>query len=56
MGLDSVTPYLPYVEKSGKGLFILVRTSNPGREDFQYLQSEGEPLYDICLLYTSRCV
>ena len=47
MGLDSVTPYLPYVEKSGKGLFILVRTSTPGREDFQYLQSEGEPLYDI---------
>lgn len=48
MGMDSVTPYLPYVKEKEKGLFILVRTSNPGSRDFQYLQTEKEmPLYDI---------
>ncbi len=48
MGMDSVTPYLPYVKEKEKGLFILVRTSNPGSRDFQYLQTEKEmPLYDV---------
>lgn len=48
MGMDSVTPYLPYVKEKEKGLFILVRTSNPGSRDFQYLQTEREmPLYDV---------
>ena len=32
MGLDSVQPYLRY---SGKGAFLLCRTSNPGGDDFQ---------------------
>ena len=48
MGMDSVTPYLPYVKEKEKGLFILVRTSNPGSRDFQYLETEKEmPLYDV---------
>ena len=28
MGLDSISPYLPYAEKQGKGMFVLCRTSN----------------------------
>ena len=32
MGRDSVQPYLSY---SGKGAFLLCRTSNPGGDDFQ---------------------
>lgn len=48
MGLDSLTPYLPYIQKGGKGVFTLVRTSNPGSKDFQYLQTEKNmPLYDV---------
>ncbi len=48
MGMDSVTPYLPYVKEKEKGLFILVRTSNPGSRDFQYLETERKmPLYDV---------
>ncbi len=48
MGMDSVTPYLPYVKDREKGLFILVRTSNPGSRDFQYLETEKQmPLYDV---------
>ena len=30
MGLDSIQPYMPYMEKNGKGVFVLVRTSNAG--------------------------
>ncbi len=44
MGLDSITPYLPYLEK-GKGVFVLLRTSNPGSKDLQCLPYEGESLY-----------
>jgi orotidine-5'-phosphate decarboxylase len=47
MGLDSIEPYLPYVEKKDKGMFVLVRTSNPGAADIQYIQSdEGKRVYD----------
>lgn len=41
MGLDSVEPYLPYVKNNEKGLFLLIRTSNPGAEDIQYLNCGG---------------
>ena len=36
MGLDSIQPYMSYVKEKGKGLFVLVRTSNPGAKDFEY--------------------
>ena len=44
MGLDSITPYLPYLDK-GKGVFVLLRTSNPGSKDLQCLSYENESLY-----------
>ncbi len=47
MGMDSIEPYLKYVE-NGKGLFILARTSNKGASDFQYIKDEKEnSLYEI---------
>lgn len=45
MGMDSITPYLKYIEEGDKGLFVLVRTSNPGAKDFEYLDVDGQPLY-----------
>lgn len=44
MGEDAVSPYYPYLEK-GKGLFVLVKTSNPGSGDFQDLDTGGMTLY-----------
>ena len=44
MGWDSVEPYLRY---SGKGAFLLCRTSNPGGDDFQaqrLADLPGQPL------------
>ena len=48
MGLDSIRPYLPYVAGAGKGLFVLVRTSNPGAKDFEYEKlADGRHVYDM---------
>jgi len=47
MGLDSIEPWLVEAEKRGKGLFALVRTSNPGMRDFQGLElAKGGRVYD----------
>ena len=45
MGFDSITPYLPYLESGEKGVFVLLRTSNPGAKDIEYLDVNGEKLY-----------
>ncbi len=42
MGFDSVAPYL---EWSDRGAIVLCRTSNPGGSDLQFLQVDGQPLY-----------
>lgn len=48
MGMDSIEPYLPYLEKGEKGLFPLVRTSNKGAEDIEYIEAtSGKRVYDI---------
>ncbi|HPG92692.1 MAG TPA: orotidine-5'-phosphate decarboxylase [Clostridia bacterium] len=43
MGEDAVSPYYEYLDK--KGLFVLVKTSNPSGVDFQDKLTDGEPLY-----------
>jgi orotidine-5'-phosphate decarboxylase len=47
MGLDSIEPWLAVAERRGKGLFALVRTSNPGMRDFEALElAKGGHVYD----------
>lgn len=45
MGLDTLEPFAKRAEASGKGIVVLVRTSNPGAADFQMLETGGKPLY-----------
>lgn len=46
MGMDSIEPWLPWVQNHEKGLFVLIRTSNPGAVDIQYLeQKSGARVY-----------
>ncbi|WP_353255951.1 orotidine-5'-phosphate decarboxylase [Hyphomonas sp.] len=45
MGLDTLEPFAKRAETGGKGLVVLVRTSNPGAADFQMLETGGKPLY-----------
>lgn len=48
MGMDSIEPYLPYVKNSEKGLFSLVRTSNKGAEDIEYIENkQNKKVYDV---------
>jgi orotidine-5'-phosphate decarboxylase len=47
MGMDSVQPWLSEAETRGKGAFVLMRTSNPGMRDFEYLElAGGKRLYN----------
>lgn len=46
MGWDSIEPYLENCKTLGKGLFILVKTSNPFGGQIQDLLSEGRPIYE----------
>ena len=47
MGMDSIEPYLPYMKEGIKGVFVLVRTSNKGAEDFENLDLvDGRKLFN----------
>jgi orotidine-5'-phosphate decarboxylase len=48
LGRDSLEPFVKACEKHGKGLFVILKTSNPGSKDFedQPLESTGRPLYE----------
>lgn len=41
LGFDTLEPFVTDCEKYGKGLFILLQTSNPGAKDIQGLESGG---------------
>ncbi len=45
LGRDAVEPFLASARRSGRGVFVLVRTSNPGAGQFQDLDCGGRPLY-----------
>lgn len=45
LGTDSVEPFVRRAREGGRGIFVLVRTSNPSAAEIQDLDSSGEPLY-----------
>ncbi len=48
LGRDSLVPFVEACQKHGKGMFVILKTSNPGSKDFedQTLESTGRPLYE----------
>jgi orotidine-5'-phosphate decarboxylase len=47
LGMDSLEPFITAAQKNNRGLFVLVKTSNPGSADFQDLETrEGIYLFD----------
>ncbi len=47
LGIDGVEPFLSVCDRLGKGVFLLVRTSNPSAVDFQDLTlADGRLLYE----------
>ena len=46
MGLDSIEAYEEYLKSGDKGIFVLLRTSNKGANDFEVLKTEnGKELF-----------
>jgi orotidine-5'-phosphate decarboxylase len=45
LGRDAVEPFLQSARRGERGVFVLVRTSNPGAGQFQDLDCGGRPLY-----------
>lgn len=47
LGTDGVKPFVEVCEKNDRGIFVLVKTSNPSSGEFQdQLLSDGRPLYE----------
>ncbi len=49
LGSDGINPFIKVCKEENKGLFILVKTSNPSSGEFQdrVLQDAGKPLYEV---------
>ncbi|MCI8939272.1 MAG: orotidine-5'-phosphate decarboxylase [Dorea sp.] len=47
MGSDCVNPFAEVCRQEKKGLFILVKTSNPSSGEFQDRLIDGKPLYEL---------
>lgn len=47
MGSDGVKPFIKVCQEEKKGIFVLVKTSNPSSEEFQDRLIDGRPLYEI---------
>lgn len=46
LGSDGIKPFLKDCGETGKGIFVLVKTSNPSGGEFQDLQVGGRKLYE----------
>ena len=47
LGSDGVKPFVEVCKEEKKGLFILVKTSNPSSGEFQDRLIDGRPLYEL---------
>ncbi len=45
MGFDTIQAFMDVAASHGRGLFVLVKTSNPGSGEFQDQAIDGRPLY-----------
>lgn len=45
LGSDGIAPFIKVAAREGKGLFVLVRTSNASAVEFQDLVADGQPIY-----------
>ena len=47
LGSDGVKPFIKVCQEEKKGIFVLVKTSNPSSGEFQDQQIGGKPLYEL---------
>ena len=54
LGFDTIEPFARVASDTGRGLFVLVKTSNPGSGDLQDREVDGEPLFGRVALGLGR--
>ena len=47
MGSDSVNPFIKVCKENNRGIFVLVKTSNPSSGELQDKLVDGKPLYEL---------
>ncbi len=47
LGSDGIDPFVKVCKEENKGIFVLVKTSNPSSGEFQDRLIDGKPLYEI---------
>lgn len=47
LGTDGVKPFVDVCKEENKGIFVLVKTSNPSSGEFQDRVIDGRPLYEL---------
>ena len=47
LGSDGINPFIKVCKEENKGIFVLVKTSNPSSGEFQDRLVDGRPLYEI---------
>lgn len=47
LGTDGIKPFVDVCKEEKKGIFVLVKTSNPSSGEFQDRLIDGKPLYEI---------
>ena len=54
LGTDGIKPFVDVCKEEKKGLFILVKTSNPSSGEFQDQKIDGKPLYEMVGEHVAR--
>ncbi len=54
LGTDGVKPFVDICKEEKKGIFVLVKTSNPSSGELQDKRIEGRPLYEIVGEYVDQ--
>ena len=47
LGSDGINPFIKVCNEQDRGIFILVKTSNPSSGEFQDQEIDGKPLYEM---------
>ena len=47
LGSDGIQPFLKVCREEKKGIFVLVKTSNPSSGEFQDKMADGRPVYEL---------
>ncbi|MBR5356897.1 MAG: orotidine-5'-phosphate decarboxylase [Lachnospiraceae bacterium] len=54
LGIDGIKPFMDVCKKEKKGIFVLVKTSNPSSGEFQDRIIDGKPLYEHVAMKVSE--